>query len=233
MTIDAHSLLAPYALDALDSDERAAFLSHLEQCDDCRAELAGFQETAARLGEAQAQQPPAALRERLLSTISTVPQERPVVVAMSQRGRLRRTLPRLAAAAAVVVGMAGVGGYVVEREHAEDEREQREAISAVLADPDADTIEAKFETGGNVRLISSPTHDTAVIVANDLPRLDDDKVYQVWMVAGDDPHDEGTFETGGTMVMEGVSEADEVAITIEPAGGSKKPSSPPVARIEV
>ena len=52
MTIDAHTLLAPYAMDALDDAEREAFETHLEVCEECREELAGFVETAARLGAA-------------------------------------------------------------------------------------------------------------------------------------------------------------------------------------
>ena len=40
MSADLHSLLAPYALDALDDEERTRFEAHLDQCTDCQAELA-------------------------------------------------------------------------------------------------------------------------------------------------------------------------------------------------
>ena len=59
MTTDLHSLVAPYALDALDPHERARYEAHLEDCADCRSELAGFRATAARLGELENQSPPA------------------------------------------------------------------------------------------------------------------------------------------------------------------------------
>ena len=62
MTQDPHSLLAPYALDALDQDERAAFEAHLDRCSDCQTELGGFVATAGRLGSADESAPPAPLR---------------------------------------------------------------------------------------------------------------------------------------------------------------------------
>ena len=77
MTTDLHSLLAPYVLDALDPDEFSQFEAHLEHCPDCQAELGGFQATATRLAEAQSHMPPADLRQRLVSAIGSVQQERP------------------------------------------------------------------------------------------------------------------------------------------------------------
>ncbi len=62
MTTDLHSLMAPYALDALDPDERLRFENHVEQCPTCRSELAGSQAAAARLGEAEHRTPPPGLR---------------------------------------------------------------------------------------------------------------------------------------------------------------------------
>jgi len=99
MTVDLHHLIAPYALDALEPDERSRFEAHLALCEQCRAELDGFQATAAHLGDAEAATPPPALRERLLAMASTTAQEHPVVTALSQRTRARRLAPRLALAA--------------------------------------------------------------------------------------------------------------------------------------
>lgn len=231
MTTDLHSLMGPYALDALDSHERARFETHLDQCADCRAELAGFEATAARLGEAAGQAPPPGLRERLLAQVSSTAQERPVVTALAQRSKLRRTLPRLAVAAAFLIGAVGVGGYVIERDQANEARDRSVAIESVLSSADASTTTTAFPTGGNVRLISSTTQDSAVLFARDLPNPGKDKVYQVWMITGSSPTSQGTFVDHGTMVMKGVSGADQVAVTIEPKGGSEQPTTPPVATI--
>jgi anti-sigma-K factor RskA len=232
MTADLHSLVAPYALDALDADERARFESHLDECTACRAELAGFAATTARLGESEAQAPPAELRERLMSEVATTRQERPTVVAMKQSA-LRRTLPRLAVAAALLVGAAGIGGYLVERDQSSDLRAERSAMTSIVAASDATTTNEAFEGGGKVRLISSATEDAAVIVASDLPGLEGGKVYQVWVVKDDSPTSEGVFATSGSMIMDGIDDADSVAITVEPKGGSKQPTTQPIVTLPV
>ena len=41
---DLHDLAAPYALDALDDDDRRAFEAHLRECEQCRTELRAEQE---------------------------------------------------------------------------------------------------------------------------------------------------------------------------------------------
>jgi anti-sigma-K factor RskA len=232
-TPDLHSLLAPYALDALDADERGRFEAHVEHCPACQSELAGFQETAARLGDITTQAPPPALRDKLLAEVTRTSQERPIVTALADRRGLRRTLPRLAMAAAFVVGTVGVGGYVVERRQADDAKDQYAAVSEVLAAADADTSSKTFPSGGNVRMISSAKQDAAVIVAHDLPSPGKGKVYQVWMIDSSGPTSQGTFVRNGQMIMHGVVKADKVAVTVEPAGGSDRPTTPPVATIPV
>ena len=47
--MEIHELAAGYALDALDPDERRLFEGHLGGCEQCRAELAAFEEAAAAL----------------------------------------------------------------------------------------------------------------------------------------------------------------------------------------
>jgi anti-sigma-K factor RskA len=233
MSMDLHSLMAPYALDALDADERQRFEAHLDQCVDCQVEMAGFMATAVRLGDAVSHTPPPALRERLLAEISTTPQQHPIVSSLAERRTLRRTLPRLAVAAAFVIGAVGVGGFVVERNNAQDEHRQNVAMSAVLSADDVSTQAKNFASGGSVKLYSSAAADSAVIIAKGLPDPGAGKVYQVWMIDKAGPTSQGTFETGGQMIMKGVAGADRVAVTVEPAGGSDQPTTPPVATIAV
>jgi anti-sigma-K factor RskA len=233
MSVDLHSLMAPYALDALDADERSRFEAHLGQCVDCQVEMAGFMETAVRLGDAVGHTPPPALRDRLLSEISTTPQQHPIVSSLAERRSLRRALPRLAMAAAFLVGAVGVGGFLVERDNAQQEHDQNVAISRVIGAEDVATKAKTFDTGGSVKMYSSSAADSAVIIAKDLPRPGAGKVYQVWMIDHAGPTSQGTFETDGQMIMKGVSGADRVAVTVEPAGGSKQPTSAPIATIAV
>jgi anti-sigma-K factor RskA len=82
-------------------------------------------------------------------------------------------------------------------------------------------------------LISSTDKDAAVILARGLPTLKGGKVYQVWVITGESPTSQGVFQTGGAMLMKGVTKVDSVAVTIEPEGGSKKPTTEPIAVIPV
>ncbi|KRC64840.1 hypothetical protein ASE12_08695 [Aeromicrobium sp. Root236] len=233
MTTDLHSLLAPYVLDALDPDERNRFEAHLEHCPDCSAELGGLQETATRLGEAQSQEPPAALRERLLSAIGSVPQDRPIVTSLSARTGLRRRLPQLVAAAALVLAAAGGGGYLVERDRVQDREQRIDAITSVLGAADAATSAQDFPNGGTVRLVTSKKRDAAVVVARDLPALADGKVYQVWLIKSAKAESQGTFSRSGEMIMKDLASADQLAVTVEPSGGSDKPTTAPVLDVPV
>ncbi|QNP73586.1 anti-sigma factor [Streptomyces roseirectus] len=73
---DLHSLAAPYALDALDGDERRRFEKHLRSCASCAAEVRELAEDAVRLAWSTAAPAPAALRDRVLAAVQVTPQER-------------------------------------------------------------------------------------------------------------------------------------------------------------
>ncbi|MGM0357960.1 RskA family anti-sigma factor, partial [Streptomyces sp. ECR3] len=57
---DPHSLAAPYALDALEPEERRRFEKHLCRCERCAAEVRALSEDAVRLAwSTSAPAPPA------------------------------------------------------------------------------------------------------------------------------------------------------------------------------
>jgi anti-sigma-K factor RskA len=82
-----HDLGAPYALDALDADEAAAFEAHLAGCEACRQEVASFRATAAMLADETAVAPPPGLRDDVLAAIGSVRQDPPVVTGDEARDR--------------------------------------------------------------------------------------------------------------------------------------------------
>jgi anti-sigma-K factor RskA len=229
MSIDLHQLIAPYALDALEADDRSRFEAHLALCEQCRVELVGFLSTTARLGEAEAMTPPPELRERLLTTVSSTPQERPVVTALSRRSRVRRLAPRVALVAAVAAAVVGIGGFVAEHERADDLRADRSRLTAVMSAPDAATTEESAAGGGELRVIASPTHDAAVVVGASLSKLEVDQTYQVWRMRDGKPVSVGLLGRGpGLLYVDGIKDADAFAVTVEPSGGSPQPTSDPI-----
>ncbi len=99
---DLHDLVAGYALDALDADDRRAFESHLAGCERCRAELAALSEAAGTLAFAvEGATPPPALRGRILAAAR---EEAPTVVAL--RPRRTRLYAGIALAAAACAALA-------------------------------------------------------------------------------------------------------------------------------
>lgn len=234
MSIDLHHLIAPYALDALEADDRSRFEAHLALCEQCRVELVGFLSTAARLGEAEAHPAPPALRERLVTMASSTPQERPVVTAFSQRSRMRRMAPRVGLVAAAAVAILGIGGFVAEHDRADDLSAERSRLTAVMSADDAATSEAAVTSGGEVRVVASVANDAAVVVGSSLSPLDEDETYQVWHMEDGKPTSVGLLGRGpGLLYVDGIEGAEAYAVTIEPDGGSPRPTGDPIATAPV
>jgi anti-sigma-K factor RskA len=79
--------------------------------------------------------------------------------------------------------------------------------------------------------------DRAVLVAENMPPVPEGKTYQIWVIKDDTPRPSGLFEPKGdsiaAVVEKPVEGADAVAVTVEPEGGSKKPTTEPMLVGEV
>lgn len=239
MTSDIHALSGAYAIDALDDIERAQFERHLAECAECRAEVDSLREAAGLLAETSAAEPPAGLRERLLAEVATVRPLPPVTppTAPPREHRRRRWVAPLVAAAAVVAAL-GAGG--VAWHPWSDETTQTPQVSAadrVRNAPDAVSVTRKVD-GGEATIVASRSLNQLVVSTEGLPALPAGKVYEMWL----DDADEGMVPVSGglmtaadsTVVLEGdVANAIGAGITVEPAGGSKVPTSDPVALFDL
>ena len=78
MNADLHLNTGAMALHALPPDEESEFLDHLDTCETCAPEVAGFTETLARLGVLTVAEPPASLRERVMAAVAITPQLPPL-----------------------------------------------------------------------------------------------------------------------------------------------------------
>ena len=233
---DVHKLTGAYAVDALDDLERARFEQHLDECEDCRAEVAELRETAALLAEATATPPPAALRESVLAGISQVrplppevpesPAHRPAV---RPAGRGRSWMPFLVAAAlAVIVGV----GAAVTQPWKSDDVPRLTAAEQVLEAPDAEAVFLDLGAAGRATVTRSKSAGRAVITTEDMVSAPEGKAYELWFIDGD------TFTSAGlmpdvedqTVVLEGSArDAAAVGITVEPESGSEQPTTEPIA----
>ncbi len=230
MSTDLHTLSGAYAVDALSAEEAQRFDKHLEECESCRVEVRELQAAAARMGAAEAVRPPAALKARVLAAADQQAQLPPKVTPIEAvRRRPWMTRAAVAAAAAVVVAGGAVG---VSQLRGDDEAPLAAGVTQVF---DAqDHREAKVSTDyGEVRVATSPSRNEMAVDARDLKPLGDGKVYQVWSIRGaeQDPVIVLADDVrGASMPMPG--EGTTVAITIEPEGGSKVPTTEPIVTVD-
>jgi anti-sigma-K factor RskA len=228
---DIHALTGAYALDAVAGVERADFERHLSECESCAQEVHELRETAARLALAATEPPPPHLKDQVLARIRTVRQLSPDTTVVPLR---RQSLAqRLTAVAAAVFFVAAVGlGIVVVRQNdqLDDARAQAAQLEQVLNAPDARLVTLK-DTGaggnGTMKVAVSRQRDRMLLVSGDLASPPNGKTYQLWALADGVPRSLGTVEpTDGNVTKElrGVGGASQVAISVEPDGGSKTPT---------
>lgn len=226
---DVHKLSGAYSVDALDDLERARFEQHLDECDDCRAEVRELREAAARLADTTATAPPAALRGSVLTAISQVRPLPPVTGAPPDRRRRPAWLPLLVAAVLVLVAGIGVAAWQpwVSPEPAPT------AAERVLQAPDAETVAVDLGEAGRARVVRSASENRAVIITEDMVAAPKGKVYEVWFQTPQDDMVPAALMPPApdqTVLLDGpAAEATAVGITIEPAGGSPAPTSEPIA----
>ncbi|MFJ5546465.1 anti-sigma factor domain-containing protein [Streptomyces sp. NPDC093225] len=238
---DAHTLAAAYALGALDPAEREAFDAHLKTCEACRQEAKEFEATAARLAAAVFQPPPVAAKARVMAAIEGVRQLPPRVPAATPvsaravRAGLRRRAVPLALAASVAAAVLG-GAAVWQARTGEDLRQealevqrQLDAVSTVLAAPDARTVHGRAANGALTTVVTSRRQNGAVFTAGNLAAPGAGRTYQLWLEHGGTMSPAGFIQGDGTVVLSGSpGDAGAVGLTLEPAGGSPRPTSDPL-----
>jgi anti-sigma-K factor RskA len=246
---DQHEGVGAYVVGALEPADAAAFETHLLHCGACRAEVVALREVAAELSFlAAAPPPPPGLRTAVLAAIPEVPQlppvaapaastaleDAPVDLAAARRTRLeRRTRVLTLLVAAVSVLALALGGVVVSLAG----RDQAPVASAgadagLLAAPDARIVRATLADGTEASFVVSKSQNRALFAAHALPDPGAGRTYQLWTLRGGTPSPDSTLGGGAdvTQWFHGpVAEADQLAVTVEPAGGSRTPTLPILA----
>ncbi|HTZ29685.1 MAG TPA: anti-sigma factor [Streptosporangiaceae bacterium] len=240
---DLHTLTGVYALDAVDGSERDLFEHHLRRCRPCGNEVRSLAETATGLAMAAALPPPPRVKERVLAACAVTRQLPPAIdrpsrpVRWAPRQALRRSwTPRLAAAVAVVslavaVALGAVG--LRTRQELDSARAQDQAIAAVLAAPDARIMSRATTDGGTATVVVSRVEGKVVFTTAGLPRLPASKVYELWLMGPPKIRRAGLLPSpaaGRTapVLASGLVAGDSVGVTVEPAGGTSRPTTAPI-----
>ncbi|HEX6249496.1 MAG TPA: anti-sigma factor [Nocardioidaceae bacterium] len=235
MSTDLHTLSGAYALNALSAEEAEQFRRHLEACSVCRQEVRELQQAAARMGASEAVPPPPYLKAKVLAAADRTPQLPPratgggTVIEVPPHRWGRRLLLAAAAVVLVVAGAVGVGQI-----GGDDEVQLAQGVVQVFEAEDAKTAEMPVEAGGKegrIRVAASPGLNQMAVDTDELPALDDEHVYQLWAVHDGTMDPVGVLEPEKGAYMDMPAPETEVAITVEPVGGSDEPSGEPIMRV--
>jgi anti-sigma-K factor RskA len=258
-----HDQVYPYAVGALSSTETVQFEEHLTSCGRCTSEARELHELTAELSLGAATAPPAGLRSAVLTAISDVPQvaatppgvpeqrlASPSESRSSQHPRatvtpLHRAAPKrwpALLAAAAVLAVLGFGGWAWQarqaaQQDAQQATQQATQLTDLLSARDVKTVSGRGVASGMTgTVVLSPSRRQAVLVASHLPELPSGKVYEAWTIKKT-PVPAGTFtaaEAKRLVTLPGRAlRAQSVAITVEPQGGSKQPTSDAIFTVNI
>jgi len=225
---DLHVLTGSYVLDAVSDAEREEFERHLPHCPTCDAEVRGLRETAARLALACAVNPPARMEPQVLAATYRT-RQLPPLPAPGRVLHFPRRLAILAAAAGVAAALA-LGITQLTAQHQLDQA-RATAIARVVTAPDAHVDTARA-AGGSVTVVTSVALHEAVVSTSGMASLPSGRVYQVWVMSPSGARSAGLIQ-GSSLLASAVRPGDQIGITVEPAGGTARPTTTPVAVVPV
>lgn len=228
MSTDLHTLSGAYALDALSDEEAKHFRMHLRDCASCREEVRELRQAAARMGESEAIPPPSSLKARILAAADQQPQVPPKVSPI-ERARSPRWSVRIAAAAVAAV-LVIAAGFGISQFRSSD---QQSDVAQVFQASDAHEAAVKTRTGDTVTVATSRRLGKMAVETEGLPRLSKQRVYQIWAIHDGTPISAGLLDDpdrGAAMALPGAGTL--VAITVEPAGGSRAPTTAPLLQVD-
>jgi anti-sigma-K factor RskA len=240
--------LSLYALGALQGEERSAVERHLEECPDCRHELARLQGGLALLAfSVTGSKPPARSRERLITAIAKEPRRAHLI---RPPRRAWWTVVEWAAAVAfvAVIALLLTQNSNMRRRVAEFQsnsmKQQQELLQAKqliesLTSPDAvhfTLVAGKVPPQPQGKAIYVRKNGTLVFLASNMPVLPAEKIYELWLIPTSGapipaglfrPDAHGTAAVVKPAIPTGV-EAKTFAITVEPSSGSSAPTTTPI-----
>jgi anti-sigma-K factor RskA len=250
-------LLPAYALGALDGEDLRALAEHLAGgCDECRRQLALWQGDLETLAaEIPPVQPAETTRARVLRLAGATPAA--TLTAMPRR----TSPPWWMAAAAVLLlalavwGLAGRARMAGEVRRLASERDRlsrrvetlSQEVTRARTDAERAALALQVLNAPSVQAVSmagqgpapgaagrtyvNPRTRDALFYAFDLPRLPDEKTYQLWFIAAGKPVSAGTFAVdprgAASLRVERIADARSIqawAVTIEPRGGVPQPT---------
>ena len=239
-------LAAAYALGALDAEEARAFEALLASSPEARADLAEYREVAALLAlGGSGTGPSEPLRECVLGSMPKTGPSISPIDSSRRRSTPGGLLPWLGVAAALALAfifwrnrealqreLAARDSVVVAREA---QLAQREATLNAILEPGVTmySLTATGEAAPGMQLFLDRNRSVAVVHAYRLRPAAAGRTYQLWFIRDGTPVPSVTFNSGsdGQALVQRITVPDgalsAAAVTEEPAGGSRQPSTTP------
>lgn len=230
MTNEIHdriqSLIAAYAMGAVPEDEIPRIRSHILSCETCFAEAESYTEALAMLAvSVEPVDLPPDFPDRVLQAArgdTTALAKRPKVASRARRWRM------LAPALAVVAVISLLGTTAALVRSMDRQRQYEQVVASLVSDRDALTLDGP----GGAEAVVASTDDGLVLVAVDLGEAPRGRDYQLWLIKDGLPTPSVTFDVDDSVVVvESTGDLvsyDGAAITVEPDGGSRQPTTEPV-----
>lgn len=233
---DIQDLVAAYALDAVEPDEVEVVEQHLTTCPKCRAELQDMRDTAGYLSYAGTDAPNN-LWDRIAGQLEGEPPADATVFpfpTVQDRVRSKKWQRVGMVAASVAAVLIAVNGVLLVRQNQRIENLEPSSISALAeraaADSSSRVVSLRSIDGKATADVVMRPNGNAYLMHTRLPALSAGETYQLWgiklgkspvslSVLGNDPR-----VVGFTAQME----LDQLAITVERAGGASAPTQIPL-----
>jgi anti-sigma-K factor RskA len=229
---------AAYALGALDKGEVPEFEHHLEGCETCRSEIRWLRPAVDALPESVPRlAPPPELRERILheakaearrDRAASLGEERVTLGAWLGRIGARGWKPVAAGAAALLVVVAFVGYEVGNGGDGGSGGGAQQRPLTYTGKEELQGVRSKVVVSGN----------RATVRLANVRQLPDDRVLEAWVLRDEKvepvkalfvPDRKGNAETE----IPDMTGVETVMVTREPKGGTRSPTSSPIAAIPI
>jgi anti-sigma-K factor RskA len=223
-----------FVLGALPEEERREFEEYLAEHPERQAEIDELSTVAGLLALSPQEQEPLPELRRSIMGVVEAEAGRPLVESRSGPARMREFLGIRGLALGAAVAMLAIGLFswnMVLQAELRDLQGQLQSMQSRQASRMVALKGPGAAHGARAELMVLH-NNRAVLIAEDMPPVPEEKTFQVWVIEDDVPKPSGLFEPReewvAVVVENPLDEADTIAVSVEPDGGSPEPTTDPM-----